>query len=138
MKEAKPPRQRIPLELREVLCVTYRLVDVYPAITKAVGDKIAREFIQEFNKRDDERQRRQTEVLFYELGCDYLNPILNTLNNRPHDFNSFQELLLDSLEDRMNKGGISISHRYRSKLGLKPWNRNNLTYYYDGERYPYL
>lgn len=130
--------QRIPLEIREVLNTTYRKVNVYPAIDKAVGEKITKEFLVEFNKRDEERKFRQTEVLFYELGCDYLNPILNTINNRPAEFNSFLELLLECLEDRMHKGGISIAHKYRVKLGRGAWSKTNLTYDYDAEKYPYI
>lgn len=94
MKEVQK-LQRIPLELKEVLNATYRIVNVHPAITKAVGEKIAREFIQEFNRRNEERNRKQTEVLFYEFGCDYLNPIINTLKGRPPEYNSFLELLLE-------------------------------------------
>jgi hypothetical protein len=130
--------QRIPLEIREVLNTTYRKVDVHPAIVKAVGERIAVEFLIEFNKRDEERKFRQTEVLFYELGCDYLNPILNMINNRPAECNSFLELLLECLEERMHKGGISIAHKYRTKLGRGSWSKTDLTYDYDSEKYPYI
>lgn len=121
-----------------MLNTTYRKVNVHQAIDKAVGEKITKEFLIEFNKRDEERNFRQTEVLFYELGCDYLNPILNTINSRPAEFNSFLELLLECLEDRMHKGGISIAHKYRAKLGRGSWSKTDLTYDYDAEKYPYI
>lgn len=130
--------QKFPYELRSILNATYIKVNLYPALIKVLGEEKVFELMKGFYQLDEERNYYNSSLTLLEYGADVINPLLNEKLGRTLDYNSWIELLIDCLEDRIGRdGGIRDERR---KRGLSAWFKKGepLIYDYDGAKYPYI